>query len=622
MRTSKFPDDTIATIEDFRACNWMAAVIDENLSCMSAQLSSLAKIALDEGLLSKAKILWLLADASSMLLNPESINTPFRPMMEMGDRRTAVPDDFAPSDVELFSEIYKEIELPRLRARIADLVWLLGRPKNPVHANAAIDAYIATAPEVDDWYTGGREAWTRAVSLAKALKTGAGDRLALIESTLISAFRSAPSNDGYFSLHLAQLLYNYGLARADYEVITNTLRAIGISAESTGNFQSARDHFEATSKWLQRYGSKSEGLKLITQVAECWVSEAKARISGASPSYVVAASFYENAIQTYRTLPRKERERLGVDARISELHTLLTDSGNRSLGEMSQISTPSIDISELVDAACKMVRGKPAPDALLAFSELYLGPRVDKLRDAAIISMREHPLSALFSSTHVSKDGRVIAKSPGVGLDGSTSEDSEAAIWSQSVKNYLLEISLVVQGQIWPAYEVLAAEHRLTEADFMSMLVRSPIVPKGRERLFAKGLFAGYDRDFTSAIHLLIPQVENMVRYHLKAAGVKTTNLDKDGIENENGLSTLVDLQEMTTIFGINLTFELKALFCSAFGPNLRNQVAHGLLEYGECESYPAVYAWWLVLRLTFNAFWNSLHADLNGKNKEQEESS
>lgn len=475
---------------------------------------------------------------------------------------------------------------------------------------------------MDEWYAGGREAWTRAVSLAKSLKTGAGDRLLLIESTLISAFRSMPISDGYFLLDVAQLLYNYGLARGECEIITNTLRATGISAESAGNFQLARDLFEASSKWLQRYGPKSESSKLIARVAECWVSEAKARASGSSPSYVVAASFYENAIQTYRTLPRKERERLGVEARISELHTFLIDSGNRSLGEMSQISTPSIDISELVDASCKSVKGKSVPEALLAFSELYSGPRADKLRETAIKSMREHPLSALFSSTHVSKDGRVIAKSPGVGLDGSSSEDGEAAIWSQCVKNYLLEIGLVVQGQIWPAYEVLAAEHRLTEADFMSMLVRSPIVPKGRERLFAKGLFAGYDRDFTSAIHLLIPQVENMVRYHLKAAGVKTTNLDKDGVENENGLSTLVDLQEMPTIFGINLTFELKALFCSAFGPNLRNQVAHGLLDYGECESYPAVYSWWLVLRLTFHAFWNALHADPTGQNAKQEEHS
>ncbi len=51
-------------------------------------------------------------------------------------------------------------------------------------------------------------------------------------------------------------------------------------------------------------------------------------------------------------------------------------------------------------------------------------------------------------------------------------------------------------------------------------------------------------------------------------------------------------------------------------------QVAHGLLDYGEFEFSTAVYAWWLVLRLTFKAFWNALHAHLTGENEKQEEPS
>jgi hypothetical protein len=138
---------------------------------------------------------------------------------------------------------------------------------------------------------------------------------------------------------------------------------------------------------------------------------------------------------------------------------------------------------------------------------------------------------------------------------------------------YGLEVGLVVQGDIWPALEVLALEHRLRESDFVAIAGRSPIVPKGRERLFGKALFAGYDKDFVSALHLLVPQIEHMVRWHLKAAGIKTTNLDKDGVENENGLNALVELPEVTQIFGEDLSFELKALFCDAFGANLRNEL-------------------------------------------------
>ena len=80
-------------------------------------------------------------------------------------------------------------------------------------------------------------------------------------------------------------------------------------------------------------------------------------------------------------------------------------------------------------------------------------------------------------------------------------------------------------------------------------------------------------------------------------------------MENENGLSTLMESAEVPQIFGEDLAFELKALFCDAFGPNLRNVVAHGLLNDDELPSASAVYAWWLCLRITFNTFWNQLKA-------------
>jgi hypothetical protein len=165
---------------------------------------------------------------------------------------------------------------------------------------------------------------------------------------------------------------------------------------------------------------------------------------------------------------------------------------------------------------------------------------------------------------------------------------------------------MVVQGRILPALEVLQLEHRICEADFIYLASESPIVPIGRERLFGMALFDGYDYDFVTALHLLVPQIEHMVRFHLKSAGVKTTTLDGKGIETENGLSTLMDLPECETIFGEDLTFEIQALFCDAFGPNLRNELAHGLLDDKDCQTAYAVYAWWLGLKLVLNTFWNA----------------
>jgi hypothetical protein len=273
---------------------------------------------------------------------------------------------------------------------------------------------------------------------------------------------------------------------------------------------------------------------------------------------------------------------------------------------MKAISSPSIDITQLVEKARNAVRGKPAIDALAAFANMYHGARQARMREVSEKMLREHPLQSLISATHMSRDGRVIAKRPGMGLDNSDSDDTEAAIWAEMVKQYSMELGLVVLSYIWPALEVLALEHRLRESDFVAIASESPIVPEGRERLFGKALFAGYEKDFVAALHLLVPQIEHMVRWHLKAAGIKTTNLDKNGVENENGLSALMELSEVTQIFGEDLSFELKALFCDPFGPNLRNQLAHGLLDEEACYSTYAIYAWWFGLKLVFNTFWNA----------------
>nr|WP_279342576.1 DUF4209 domain-containing protein [Geotalea sp. SG265] len=188
------------------------------------------------------------------------------------------------------------------------------------------------------------------------------------------------------------------------------------------------------------------------------------------------------------------------------------------------------------------------------------------------------------------------------------------------VRQHGRELRFLVHGCIWPALEVLRLEHRVTEEAFVTLAANSPIVPPGRAVLFGKALFAGFDNDFITALHVLVPQIENLVRWHLKSRGIKTTNLDTNGIENENGLSTLAELPEMDKVFGEDFTFEVRALFCDSFGPNLRNEVAHGLLTSDSAQSEYSVYAWWFALRIIFRALLNSAQNQVSEGSKEEDE--
>ncbi|ADM99150.1 DUF4209 domain-containing protein [Dickeya dadantii] len=609
MKNERYPLDLAISLQDFHTSNWkdsIAQATREGYSAMWQALSSAARDAIEEGRIENGKVLWLLADACSMMLSPSSPNEPFKPFAVFHDRRSVIPDDFYDSDIQFFAEIVDEVDNAWLKARLSDLAWLKKKPRNIEFALKAIDAYRSLPLDTDTWIHGGRDCWPRAISLARMLKDGAGDRLQQIETAIVAAFNASIRVDGFLGLWLADLLKSNHLGLSHRTDISTKLEILAREFDGEGDLHKAREYFAAAAGWYKLIPDEAKAAEMTVLLAEGWVKEAVERTASESPSHMVAASFYENAIQIYRTVPRAERSVYQVDERIAELRTHLNNSGERAIGEMGLVQTRGVDLTQLVENARKSVTGKSAHNALFVFTNLHRGANAEEMRKNALERMQQHPLQALFAATVMSRDGRVIAKRPAMGLRKELSEDDEIAIRAEMIRDYGILVNIVVQADIWPALEILLLEHRLRESDFIELARFSPFVPKDRVGLFGKALFAGYERDFVTALHLLIPQIEHAVRIHLKQAGAKTTNLDKDGVENENGMSTLMGLPEAEQVFGKDLVFEFESLFCNAFGPNLRNELAHGLLDEDGCNSPFAIYAWWLALRITFNTWWNS----------------
>jgi hypothetical protein len=621
MSEERYPADLVVTEQDFRDCGWkdvLSKTSREGYPSMWQALSAAARQAMDEGHASHGKVLWLLADACSMRLAPNSVNEPFKPFIVMEGRRSVIPDDFSESDVAFISQVVDAADDLWLKARLADLTWLRQTKRDVRFALAAIDAYRAIALDAETWVRGGRECWARAIQLARMLKGGAGERVAEIEATILTVFEAATKEDGFLGVWLADLLESNGLGRNQREAVAQKLATLAGKFDADGDLNRSRKYFSAAAKWFKLAGDDAKAAAMTVSEAEGWVKEAVARVSSTNPSHMVAATFYEKAIQIYRTIPGAERTPHRVDERLAELRAHLSESGKKMLAEMGLMSSPGVDISKLIENARKAVSGKTPIEALKAFCNLHRGVDVKQARESALERLRNHPLQALFPATVVSRDGRVIAKRPGSSLSGASSEGDEATIRAEMIRDHGILIGIVVQGYIWPALEILWLEHRLHEADFVDLASQSPIVPKDRVRLFGKALFAGYDRDFVTALHLLVPQIEHLVRHHLKQAGVTTTSLDLNGIENEIGLTGLMDLPDTVKIFGSNLSFEIRALFCDPFGPNLRNELAHGLLDDEACQSIFSVYAWWFGLRLIFNTFWNSTQEATRGSDEGQ----
>ena len=611
-RDSYVKDNFDQVLAAFNDCDWKPVFDDDShkdLASKSFALFQAAKAAEEDGKESHGRVLRLLAEACSMTLSSERSNEPFGPLWRDRQDRSIIPSDFTESEIDFFAKITDSVDEPTLKARLADLVWVRSVPRKVKFAIEAIDSYTQAPPSRNTWFRDGNEYWNRAISLSYMIGKASGDRLDKIESSIIKSIEAESMDDTFFTYKLVDTLKSGSLGNTHSEKIAEKLRSLADAFCSAGNYPAGGRHYNAAAHWYKSSGNEPASVEMTVAEAESSVSDADARLSSHESSHGVAASFFERAIQVFRSIPNTHRDLHNVNQRIKALKTRIQKHGDQAADDMKTISSSSVDITDIIEKARDAVSGKEMLDAFKSFADIHV-INVQELRDSALAGLSRFPLQSLFQTVVLSADGRTVAKPPSIDFSIPLEKNEEAIRAEMTSRHYLPSVGIVVHSLIIPALDVLTLEHRLQTGDFIGLARSSPIVPLGREVLLARALAEGFNRNFDIAIHLLAPQIEHIVRMQLKAAGVNTSNIDQNGIENEYGLSTLIDFQETPGIFGADDSYEIEALFCDPAGPNLRNNIAHGLLNDLQVQSEASVYAWWFGLKLVFNSFWNSLAAD------------
>jgi len=600
------PKETPLTVDAFRNSGWKAIVagaVGQGYHGRHDALSRAARHALDAGTADAAKVLGLLADLCSMHLRPDNVSEPFGPMLAMGGRRSAIPDDIDDHLLLFLSDIAAELDDAHLRARVFDVLWLRRRPRQVSDAIQAIDAYRGI-PLGADLTPDTVDCWERAVVLCQYVRRPADSALAAIQAALVQSVLQRATERNYYALKLALLLRRRALLGGDAPLLAAHLHKLGDTARHDADFLRARDHYEESSACYAVAKDAPNEYALLVAAAECCASEALAQTQRSPASYAAAAGWVENAIQTLRRIPHAHRPSYRVEERLAELQQLLPEYGARALTEMRTITSPPIDLTEIATAAMDAVRGKPPLEALVSFARYAVACNYDRDRAYVETSLQRHPLTSIFAGTHLALDGRVVAKVPSAPLNETASGEHQAIVAIQMLQHYERTLQLVVQGALAPALEVVLAEHRLRVHDFVELARHSPAVTPGRETLVGKALSFGWNGDYAAALHMLTPQLEHMVRTHLKAAGELTSVVNAEGVEKEKSLSTLMESPRAEALFGKNLAFEIRSLFCGPIGPNLRNDVAHGLIDDRSSQSIFAFYAWAFFLRLVVLPLW------------------
>lgn len=574
--------------------------IEPTYPALCAALTSEASAASERAAFEEARILWLLSDLSMMMLDVTNRNEPFRSYTP----HSMAPKSISDEEFLFFRDVVEGIPTGLLKARVSDLLWTAPKLKHIQHARAAIDGYACVPLNDDYWYREGRDCLHRALTIARQIGAGGEDRLKSLTDKLMEAIARAVEQRDMLAPRLVQTVMEFGLDHPESRKLPESMAELGRAFDKSKDVFKARLCYETASRGYAISNRALQAAQMKAAEANTWVSEAELRGEQTHP--LVAQNALEKALQLYRSVPGSLRSELNVDKVLPVLRQRIAQAGARAIDQMASVVTRT-DITDLVTRTRALIQGKPLGDAVYHLTMLYPFCSPTEAREAALQSLREGLLSALTGAVFYDETGRVIAKRPPLSLAAQLSEDDEQTIQAKMISDHQHTIKLTVQAGIAPALRIISQEHCIKEVDLVDLAKASSRVPENRAQMIGKGLYWGFVFDFGMAAHFLIPQLEAMIRQQMKDAGLNTSTTSADGIVTENGLSTLMDVDGVSELIGESVAFEIKAVFCSAYGPNLRNKFAHGLLDDNQFYSESIVYAWWFMLKYISGPFWEQM---------------
>lgn len=525
-----------------------------------------------------------------MMLDPKSRDEPFKPFAVLtGVGRSAIPEDLSDEHLKLMHDVASKIEDPELRARFADLVWV--RKRDYPMVLLAIEAYLASAARLVDagnWY-GSADRFERAANLAASIRDQeVFDRaIGTIEDRIE---RPVSTELGWLAERLMEILLDH--KRGDPGKYASFSEAAAGKAQAAGSWREARHYWRLAARWHALAARKDEKRKGELAAAETYVSEA-----AANPSVIVKMVLLNKAAEAVARIPdTRDRQ--------DHLKTLVVASQRAAGAEMKTVSVTvkSPDLAKHMEETRQLVRKKPLDEALRILAGLFQPETKRSLLTNAQRNMERFPMRHMVTSFTLGDNDKVVTRSIG---GGATDErkDREAALTVEMYRQADMVRQLKVIGSIEPAREEILLENHPRLRDFELLLADNPVVPSGREPLFADGLLAGLRGDFVVAAHLLIPQLEHALRCMLEGLGHPTFRIDaRDGLQYDHDLNTLLYLSPIVDQLGEDLVFDLRGLLVEQCSTNLRNRIAHGLADKDEISSPPAVYLWWMVLHIVSNA--------------------
>lgn len=450
-----------------------------------------------------------------------------------------------------------------VRVLAARFLWLAARAEVKHSGKLASEAYLewfsaaaerAVKHRTADWASQAVDVLSAGVGFSKESGQHAV-QLELARTAIRFANRMAAVGMGGWVASCAESLVKLPkrlLKQCEVAALIETSQAEAEVAQTTGNFWLERALLEAGSRLRRAVG-------LPGSDAEDWARLAASheREAAAAGSAMLAESAYSEAVHAYRMAQKPDEAQ-----RVS---SLLERSSERARSELGEVSSDFKISTKVVEDFIRPFERRSIPDALKLLA-IHPGLRMDPDRIAGANAKlaKSAPFHALVPWKLLGPEETFFA--PRTDEGQSVLRFQQAALQWLSLNSQLFLVEILRRLRRRGLNEQHLLEHCFVSNIF-----------EGADRpVLARGVRHWLAGDNLSALHLLVPTLERVLRRMCRKVGVPTIAVKEDGAEQ---ISINAVLEHLKPQLEPSLWLELSIALVEKGGWSMRHFIAHGLAE-------------------------------------------
>jgi len=114
-----------------------------------------------------------------------------------------------------------------------------------------------------------------------------------------------------------------------------------------------------------------------------------------------------------------------------------------------------------------------------------------------------------------------------------------------------------------------------------------------------KGINHYFADDHVSALHLLVPRIEHMLKSTFEQTGAPSVTVPNERQIREQTFGDFLRREDVRNILGESIWYYLNFALVDESGLNLRNDIAHGWIELESCNRLTVQISLYCILLLT-----------------------